>query len=88
MPRYVVETYLAHGQAGDHLVHEARAVAAELTRAGDTVRLEFALHVPEDEMCFFVFEAPSAHQSALAAQRAGLEPIRVVEAFTSGVTEL
>lgn len=85
MPKYVVETYLTHRQAPDRLAREERAceAAAELTREGKTVRFEFAIHVPEDEICFFVFGAPSAHQAALTAQRAGLDPIRVVEAVTT-----
>lgn len=37
----------------------------------------------EDEICFYVLDAPSAHQAAPAAQRAGLDPIRVVEAVSS-----
>jgi hypothetical protein len=48
-----------------------------------TVRLEFAIHIPEDEIHFLVFEAPSADHAALTAQRAGLDPIRLVEAFTT-----
>ena len=65
----------------------ARAAAAELTNEGHDVRFEFAIHVPEDEIYFFVFDAPSADQAALAAQRAGLDPIRVVEAVTTEGTE-
>ena len=45
---------------------------------GDTI------HVPEDEICFFVFDAPSGRDAALAAQRAELAPLRVVEAVSSG----
>ena len=41
------------------------------------------MHVPEDEICFFVFNAPSGGYAALAAQRAELDPFRVVEAITS-----
>jgi hypothetical protein len=41
-------------------------------------------YIPEDEMCFFVFDARSSREAALVAQRAGLEPIRVVEAVSSG----
>jgi hypothetical protein len=41
------------------------------------------IHVPEDELCFLVVDAPSRGEAALAAERAGLEPIRVVEAIVS-----
>lgn len=85
MPSFVVETYLTRGQSRERVVREerARSAAAELTQGSTAVRFEFAIHVPEDETCLFVFDAPSAHQAALAAQRAGLDPIRVVEAVTS-----
>ena len=84
MPSYLVETYLARGDAQGRVAREerARSAAAELTQPGATVRFELAIHVPEDEICLYVFAAPSAHQAALAAQRAGLDPIRVVEAVT------
>jgi hypothetical protein len=85
MPTYVVETYLTQGQRPDRLAREdrARAAAAELTGEGTSVQFEFAIHLPEDELCFFVFVAPAPHQAALAARRSGLDPIRVVEAVTT-----
>jgi hypothetical protein len=85
MPSYVVETYLTHEHAPERLAREdrARAAAAELTRGGTTLRFEFALHVPEDETSFYVFNASSPQLAALAAQHARLDPIRVVEAVTS-----
>jgi hypothetical protein len=85
MPSYLVETYLARGQAGERSARERRArfAADELTRERAPVRFERSIHVPEDEICFFVFDAGSSGEAALAAQRAGLEPIRIVEAVTS-----
>lgn len=85
MPSFIVETYLARQKASDRVAREerARSAAAELTNEGMTVRFELAIHVPEDEIYFLVFEATSAHQAALTAQRAGLDPIRVVEAVTT-----
>ncbi len=86
MPCYLVETYLARGNAGGRSAGErrARAVAEALTREGTRVRFDRSIHVPEDEICFFVFEAPSSREAALAAERATLEPVRVVEAALSG----
>ena len=85
MPSYLVETYLARGRAGERTAREQRArIAAEgLTQERARVRFEHSIHVPEDEFCFFVFEAPSSGDAALAAQLAGLDPIRVVEAISS-----
>ena len=64
-----------------------RAAAEQLTRERTRVRFERSIHVPEDEICFFVFDAPSSRDAALAAQRAGLDPFRVVEAISSGKDE-
>jgi hypothetical protein len=85
VPSYLVETYLAHGRTGEREARErrARSAAEELTREKTPVRFEQSIHIPEDEICFIVFDAPSSRDAALAAQRARLEPIRVVEAATS-----
>jgi len=85
VPSYLVETYLARGSAGERTARErrARSSAEELTREGTRVRFEGSTYVPEDEMCFFTFDAPSGREAALAAQRAGLDAVRVVEALSS-----
>jgi hypothetical protein len=85
MPSYLVETYLADRRPGERAARErrARSAANELTTGTACIRFERSIHVPEDEICFFVFEAPSARDAALAAQRAQLDPIRVVEAISS-----
>jgi hypothetical protein len=86
MPSYLIETYLARGSAGEHGARErrARSAADELTGEGTPVGFAGSIHVPEDEICFFVLEARSGRDAALAAQRACLEPVRVVEAVPSG----
>jgi hypothetical protein len=85
VPSYLVETYLARGHAGERAARErrARSAAEELTQERTLVRFERSIHVPEDEICFFVFDAPSGREAALAAQRAELDPFRVVEAILS-----
>jgi hypothetical protein len=85
MPNYLVETFLARGAAGERQARERRAsLAAEaLTREGTRVRFSGSTHVPDDELCFFIFEAPSGRDVVLVAQRAGLEPLRVMEAVSS-----
>jgi hypothetical protein len=85
VPSYLIETYLARGQAGERASRErrARSAAEELTRESTRVRFERSIHVPDDEICFFVFDAPSGRDAALVAQRAELDPIRVVEAVSS-----
>ena len=86
MPSYLVETYLARGntaECGDRW-RRATSAAEELTREGTRVRFDRTIYVPEDEICFFVVEAPSGRDAARAAERAQLEPFRVVEAVSSG----
>ena len=86
MPSYLVETYLARGLAGERNARErrARTAAEELTQERTSVRFECSIYVPEDEICFFVFDAPSSQHVALAAQLAEVGPLRVVEAVSSG----
>ena len=90
MPSYLVETFLARGAAGAREAHErrARSAAEAMTREGTRVGFEGSIHVPEDEICFFTFAAPSGREAALVAQRAALGPIRVVEAISSPMEEL
>ena len=85
MPIFLVETFLSRSGAGERTARErrARAVAEELARRGTRVRFDHMIHVPEDEICFFVFDGPSSTDVALAAQLAELGPLRVVEAISS-----
>ncbi len=89
MPSYLVETFLARGAAGERLARErrARSAAEQMTREGTRVCFEQSIHVPEDEICFFTFEASSGREAALVAQLAGLEPLRVVGAISSAKEE-
>ena len=86
MPSYLVETYLARARAHERDARErrARSAAEELTRGATCVRFDRLIHVLDDEICFYVFDAPSARDAEVAARRAGLDPIRVVEAVSSG----
>jgi hypothetical protein len=86
MPSYLVETYARRADTAAQSARErrARSAAEELTLEGWSVRFDRSIHVPEDEICFFVFEAPSSREVVLAAARGALEAIRVVEAILSG----
>lgn len=79
MPSYLVETYLGRGQALERASRERRARSAS-DELNQGVRFVRSIHVPEDEICFFIFDAPCSRDAALVAERAQLEPIRVVEA--------
>jgi hypothetical protein len=82
---YLVETFLARSAAGERLARERRACSAAeaMTLEGTCVCFEGSIHVPEDEICFFTFAAPSGRAAAVVAHRAALEPLRVVEAIDS-----
>jgi hypothetical protein len=90
VPDYLVETYLSRGLAGERASRErrARSAAKQLAEEGTCINFDRSIYVPEDEICFFVFDAPSGRDAALAAQRAELDPIRVVEALSSRKEEL
>jgi hypothetical protein len=89
VPSYLVETYLARNRAGERAARERRVRSAveELTDGCGRVRFDRSIYVPEDEICFFVFDAPSVRDAVLAAERAELDPIRVVLAISSGEEE-
>ena len=86
MPSYLVETYLARGDVVGRADGErrARSAAERLTRQGTSVSFDRAIHVPEDEICFFVFDAPSSEDALLLADAAELGHLRIVEAIPSG----
>jgi hypothetical protein len=86
MPSYLVETYLARGQARERPARDrrARSAAEELTLCSTPVCFARSIYIPEDEICFYVFAAPSSRDAVLAAERAELDPIRVVETVSSG----
>jgi hypothetical protein len=86
VPSYLVETYLGRGRAKERaaLEQRARSAAERMSSELRLVRFDHSLHVPDDEICFYVFEAQSADDVAQAARRAGLDALRVVEAISSG----
>jgi hypothetical protein len=85
VPSYLVETYLPRGRISERVACDRRASrsAEQLTREHVPVRFEQSIYVPEDEICFFVFDAPSALIAERIARRAGLDPVRTVEADSS-----
>ena len=81
MPSFLVETFLARGATAERSRREGRAsrAAEALTQEGTRVRFGGSIHVPDEEICFFSFEAPSDRAATLVAERAGLKRFRVVE---------
>ncbi len=66
MARFLVESYLPSG-------NRCRAAAARLER----VELLRTVYVPEDEVCFYLFESDSAELVAEVSRSAALELDRV-----------
>jgi hypothetical protein len=65
----------------------ARLASAELTREGTPVRFLRAIFVPEDETCFYLFEAGTAAAVREAARRAELEFEHVAETLSDAIPE-
>ena len=80
MPSYLVETFLPRGDANDRRSRDraTRSAAKALTRDGTPVRFGGSIYVPEDEICFYSFDAPSVGDVERIAERAGLRLLRVV----------
>lgn len=82
MPTYLVQTSVTGTDDAERRRQERRASSAAeaLTREGTRVRFGGSVHVPQDELCFLAFEAETAQIVAIAAVRARLNPLRIVEA--------
>ena len=84
MPSFLVETYLPRpGKARLRSAQRARAAARELAERGARIRFVRSMYVPDDEICFLVFDAISADAVEDTCTRAGLRFERVVEAVES-----
>jgi Nickel responsive protein SCO4226-like len=83
MAEYLLELYVSRGDpaAVEQAAERGRTAAKALTEEGVSVRYVRAMFVPEDETCFFFYEAMSADAVHEAARRAGLACGRVTEAL-------
>jgi hypothetical protein len=83
--QYLVELFVPRTEA--HVVpagvRRVRLAAEDLARAGTTVRYLRSIFVPEDEICFLLFEAACAQDVRDAARSADLPFERISEAVTS-----
>jgi hypothetical protein len=85
VPSFLLETYLPQREAYSEAGRQRRvSFAAELAAASGDVRLRVTIYVPEDELCFFVFDAQSKRAVTAVADRLGLSTVRVVRAESSG----
>ena len=65
-----------------------RSAARELHRAGTPVRFLRTIHVPEDELCLYLIEAPGRDVVSELTAAAGLAHERIVEAAPIATEEV
>jgi len=85
MAEYLVELYQPRlgADAISDAVERVREAARTLTAEGTPVRYVRTVFVPQDEVCFYVYEAESAEAAGEASRRAGLTIERVLEAVSA-----
>jgi hypothetical protein len=82
VPEFLVEQYISSADTAcaGASSKRARLAAAALNSEGTTVRYLRSILVPEDETCFYLYEAGSAEAVREAARRAGLQFERIIAA--------
>jgi hypothetical protein len=86
MAEFLVEQYVSRSdiaavEAGAHRAHTA---AEQMTREGTRVAYLRSIFAPDEETCFYLYEAGSAEIVQEAARRAALPAERVTEVVTKG----
>jgi hypothetical protein len=80
--KYLVEAYIPTSKTaslGDQEVR-LRAAAREMATEGTIIRYKDTLLIPEEEICFFVFEASSPKDVEEVSRRAEISYERIVRA--------
>jgi hypothetical protein len=79
--QFLVEVFVPRARAGELAAtrERVRAAAVGASRGDRDIRYVRAIYVPEDETCFYVFDASSADLVAEVSGLAGLQEGRVVE---------
>jgi hypothetical protein len=87
---FVVERYLPAVSPGElaTAVARDRRAAAQMTAAGIPVRHLSTIHIPSDESCLCLFDAPSLDALREAQERAGIDFERIVEAVLAPPRDL
>jgi hypothetical protein len=82
MPEFLAETYAPRGDGGIPAPSAADIALAAAHASGPqgTVRFLGAIAVPEEETCFWLYQAPSAAAVRAAMTAAGLRPERITPA--------
>lgn len=82
MAPYFVEAYLSRAEAEAAPWNDVWFTAEMTTREGREVHLIKYVYVPEDEICFYLFEAESWAYVMETAFRSGMQIERFMEAVT------
>ena len=84
MPEFLAETYAPHGDGAPAAPGAAGAALAadQASGPGGPVRLQGAVLVPDEETCFWLYQAPSAGAVRAAMIAAGLRPERITPAVS------
>jgi hypothetical protein len=87
LPRYLVERFLPGDPEAQlaAVADRASSSAEAMRREGIELRYLGSTLIPEDQMCFCLFEAPSAEAVGQANLRAGLTFERILEALSADV---
>ena len=86
--RYLAEFYLPDHDADlADLARRARATAEQASRTGPAARFLNAIHAPEDESCFAIYEADSPAAVTTAGSLAGIVFDRIVEVTTNDAND-
>lgn len=81
MASFLLETYSSHPVPAELavLTGRARAAAEAAVREGIEIRHVRSFFAPDDDICFHIFEAPSAEAVARASELANLDHERITE---------
>src|SRR5215472_4580678 len=83
MPQFLAETYTPRAPDITAVAAGHLALATEqLSEEAATLRLLGAVFVPDDETCFFLYQAASADAVRAAMSRARLRPGRITRAVS------
>ena len=82
MPNYLLELYVPRDRAADP--DELARCAQRAAEQGAGVRYLRSLVLPDEELCFHVFDAATAAAVAAAGSRLGMPFERVVEVLEVG----
>jgi hypothetical protein len=86
MATYLVEAYLSRTEAAGSPWNDVWLAAEASTLDGHEVHLVKSIFVPEDEICFYLFEAESWAYVMETAFRSGMQIERLMNTVTESVS--